>query len=185
MSVALVAILAGCSSAPNTPPPGTSTTASSGEATQGPDRFSAVDPSEFVDTLDDTFGKTAVMVDSDGRPELNKLDQFEADSQDSPAPIAADGTIYIRYVFSGGQLSRELNDAYISVDANGETRGIDLECEPTPHAVPQNFICSAQFKDAQYENGVYYGVLVTHPSSPENYDYGVKTTIGAAYTKLP
>ena len=144
-----------------------------------------VEPDAAEPDLNDHFEGAQITVDPDGTAEkADGLAEHIATNSDYPAPIASDGTIYVEMTFYGGEVSRIVQDSYISADKDGEERGPAITCDPTPNSAPQAFKCSARFKDASYKSGDYFAVLITVPAQDGDKEYGTKKVIAPFYTKV-
>ncbi|WP_431220346.1 hypothetical protein [Leifsonia xyli] len=126
----------------------------------------------------DYIGQQSIQIDRQGHV-LQR-----ADLPNQPAFIDRNGSITVIFQLIGGEVSRDITEAYISADPNGADKGPSIKCDPTPYAPPQLFNCSAAFVDTRYDTGIYYGVFISQPGKEADASYGTLKTVLTFYTRL-
>ena len=189
VAIALVATLAGCTASADTWKDGGATTANSPSPTTSPASTSdpADDRWESAPAQDpnvsDYFQAGNVRVAGNLEDLSNGAQSREASKAGEPAPVLADGSIFVSFSLRySPDVRRDATRAFISGDAKGKDVGPELSCSPGD--IPQEIICFGSFRDRDYASGTYYGVFTSKPVEKAEKSRGAKRLIVPFYTAL-
>lgn len=174
----MLSTLAGCSN----PPPPKERSVASPTPVPNESRWNEPEQKELIDRL----SNVGVFVDPDGESSDGIVrSENDASLPDKPAPISANGNIYVAISFQGYEVSRYVSEGWISSDLKGLDKEPEIECEPTANVTPQTFLCSALFQDHEYSSGIYYAVIITKPAQNGDEEYGPLRLTTPIYTRMP